>query len=75
MTTTRYHLALSYHVTGDGTEVERLEEHLDRVAEQLLALDGIIDPDLGAELATGRVTFTLEVDAKTPEAALHIARS
>jgi hypothetical protein len=72
--TTRFYLDLTYRCTVTGPDPQRhLEEHLDCVADELMGLDGIVDPDLGATLSTGVVTFTLGVDAETMEAAMRLA--
>lgn len=70
--TTRYHLELSFTVSNYGT-LEDLEAHLDCVAESLAELDSILDPDLGANLADGIVTFAMNVDAKAQPQALKLA--
>jgi|GEM_PF-2106856 hypothetical protein len=71
--TTRYHLALSFIVSNYGN-LENLEAHLDCVADSLAELHGVLDPDLGANLADGIVTFTMSVDAEAQPEALQVAQ-
>jgi len=70
--TTRYHLELSFIVSNYGS-TEALEAHLDCVADYLVELQGVVDPDLGANLADAIVTFTMSVDAETSPEALRFA--
>jgi len=72
--TNQYHLELSFIVSNYGT-TEDLEAHLDCVADFLAELDGIVDPDMGARLSDGTVTFTMSVDAEGPPQALMVAQT
>jgi hypothetical protein len=71
--TTRYYLELSFIVSNHGTS-EDLEAHLDCVADFLADLDGVVDPDIGANLSAGTVTFTMSVDAEAQPQALMVAQ-
>jgi len=71
--TTRYLLELSFIVSNYGA-TEDLEAHLDCVAESLAELHGVVDPDVGANLAEGIVTFTMRVDAEAQPEALQVAQ-
>jgi len=71
---TRYYLELSFIVSG-YRDADELEAHLDCVADCLPELHGVIDPDLGADLAEGTVTFTMGVDAGAQPEALERAQS
>ena len=71
--TTRYHLELSFSVSNYGT-TEDLEAHLDCVADPLAELHGVVDPDMGANLAEAIVTFTMSVDAEAQPEALQVAQ-
>jgi hypothetical protein len=70
--TTRYYLELSFIFSNYGTTAD-LEAHLDCVADSLVELDGVVDPDMGANLSAGTVTFTMSVDAEAQPQALQVA--
>ena len=72
--TNRYYLELSFVVSNYGT-TENLETHLDCVADFLAELDGVVDPDMGANLAEAIVTFTMSVDAEAQPQALMVAQT
>jgi hypothetical protein len=71
---TQYYVELSFIVSG-YRGADDLEAHLDCVADYLPGLYGVVDPDLGANLADGAVTFTMTVDAEAQPEALRIAQS
>ena len=54
---------------GDA-DIQRCEAFIDATLDALLDRSGLIDPDAGAELATGRVEFMAVVEASTPERAV-----
>lgn len=60
---------MEYTFILEGTVIgppDGLSEHLDRVMEELVALDAI-DPAIDATLGRGFVQMTFTVDAPTPE--------
>ncbi len=69
-------MVAGFTVSGDGRGgVGDLERFLDRVMEELLALDSVQDSTVTASLAEGRFSVMLTVDAPFPESAAAIGMS
>lgn len=68
----RFHVTFTGSVlTVDGNVDEAAVDRVtDEVLDQLLKQRLLIDPDVGASLATGFVEFMVGVDAETPEASV-----
>src|SRR5680860_554290 len=69
--TTRFYIEFGVIAKNFGTP-EQLEGHLEYVADYLADSTGVIDPDLGANLETGEVEFSMAVDAETEAAAMEV---
>jgi hypothetical protein len=69
---TLYYIELTFTVKGHESPAA-LDEHLNDVADCLVELEGVTDPDLGASLAEGRVDFTMTVEAVDEPKALRKA--
>lgn len=48
---------------GNPQSADELSRHLDDVMDALLALEGVIDPDISASLAAGHVEIAVTVEA------------
>lgn len=55
---------------GPGTCESRLEPMMDALLELEESDEAIMDPDLAADVHTGRVDFQMTVDAEDPAAAI-----
>ncbi|MEC3974582.1 hypothetical protein [Amycolatopsis sp. H20-H5] len=67
---TRYWIELGFQVKAESGD---LEEHFLSLMDALLDEPGAVDPDIAAELATGKVHVSTAVDADTDTAALERA--
>jgi len=67
-----YFLDLKFLASGHADEDE-LEAKLEEILEHLCDLEGAIDPDLTATLATAEVMFSLGIEAKDNLTALRDA--
>jgi hypothetical protein len=65
---TRYYLEITCQVHGASRDT--MEDLFEPLAEAVYDLTGVIDPDLGADMARSRFDFTMAVDADSEVDAL-----
>ena len=73
MTVRTFYVEISAGTTLTGPDDE-FEDFVDQLMTALLDEPGVIDADVGADLATGRLDFCLHLEAETSVAALRQAQ-
>ena len=73
-TMNRFYVTFELSALDDSgaADIPLSEALTDATLDALLELPELIDPDAGAELATGRIEFMMMVDASTPEQAVAV---
>lgn len=66
----RVGVAFDLRDSGDVPDPDELSDHLGRVLEALLDLDGVVDPDVNATLSEGHVEILVIVEANDELAAV-----